>query len=353
MDQESANYVKENVSQEKWEEIINHIPRMPSGLNEENLEYLNDILKVDEENPEFDVGALLVKLYEDHLHLRKSDLGNSEKGLMIQILVYVIESFEFWSKVNDPAETTYTRKFADLSEILYRGTNITADDGGHVCAETTSQRNMNEMKYASSSSASATSTTSTSSVTTTTTTGNHSGLKIDLIVKGNITKTDYSCNEWKSKDSGDQTNLQQQAKNLKANICLLNKLHAVTSNEGSMPVFCMDWIGAFGYLYSLTRFENVVVAKHYSDLMIPLQKEVLNIFADTVKVLFCWKNHNTSVDRDVARGRTVNRRADVLGAMRSTLTSTIVSSSHIDVMPSPKLQPSRSNSRKRSHDSEE
>lgn len=349
MDGETATLIKENISASKWDQLSAPAV-MPEGPSQENLDFLNDILKVDEENTESTVKGLLIKLNDEYSRLLKEDKENSERGLMVQILEYVLKTLQQWEKSGDPAEVTYTRKFAEIMEILLRGTKITAGDGEKVCDATVNQRPL-----------SSTSTTHTSS-TTTATSSNRSGRKIDLIISGAETRQDYSCNEWKVQDSNDDTNLQQQAKNIKVNACLLNQVCTVTSNS-QHTINAMDWIGAFGYIYALKIFENVFIVQHVSDLMIPTQKEVLNVFATTVRCLFSWKKQLIEMDRAVARSKIVRRSTDILGVLRtagpSSTTTAITSnsnnnnSSHTDVMISPKLQSTRSNSRKRPYDSEE
>jgi hypothetical protein len=313
--------------------------------------FIDDLLKVNEEDPVFSVNELLIKIHRECLQLHELKQEESERGLLLKMLEKIVLSFEFWGKQDNAAENTYNRKFTELMEVLFCGTSITVDDGEKVCAATADERYGNEIRGSSSSTMA-----STTTANNTNNTGNR-GHKIDLIVRGIRNKVDYSCNEWKTKGTSDATNTQQQAKNIKVNCCLLKCINNVLGND-SAEIFCMDWVGGFGYLYHVKMVGEVFVIKHTIDLMMPLQAEVLNLFATTIKTMFSWKAHLLSMDRRVTRSRIINKNNDVLGALRpsrpstsvsttsssaATVTTTITtnSSTNNNIMVSPKLAPRR------------
>ncbi|KAG0168055.1 hypothetical protein DFQ30_005353 [Apophysomyces sp. BC1015] len=170
------------------------------------------------------------------------------------------------------SELTFYRKIAHIFDSILDDTNLVQKDGETMSSTSKDICRANakafENKYCM------------------------SGRRIDLLIESN--DVELSTNEWK-KEVPLGVSLKQQSKYIRMNKALLSKwlTYPVTDNMVSrLATLLMDWIGHIGYMFSVSPYQDVYVARHFANLQYPLYVADIPNFITALDALYAWKNHH-------------------------------------------------------------
>ncbi|KAG1137175.1 hypothetical protein G6F37_011420 [Rhizopus arrhizus] len=235
------------------------------GISEVSLGLMEEVIAIK------DVDQMLSFIYEKKSQMAKQKKRLSEEFIMLSILERVVENFNLWDSSTKGSELTFYRRFAELLDLLFNGTDIKIADGetGSKSSKTTIEINK--------------------ALFHTSNTSPTYPRKIDLLLKLNESTTvELSSSEWKKSSVSEAIILKQQTKNLKTNACILSTLHSLYGSQFK-DVLAMDWIGNVGYLYRIEKDDQVFIASQIDSLIIPENVETFGLFKNTLKNLFKLK----------------------------------------------------------------
>ncbi|KAI7855936.1 hypothetical protein BDC45DRAFT_80821 [Circinella umbellata] len=176
---------------------------------------------------------------------------------------------------NDHSETYFYRRFAQILDIVTRDTNLDFNDDEQVCEASTDIVKLNK-RFG----------------------GNNNnikplGRKIDLIIAGQDIQ--LSTNEWKKHNVAASTVVRQQSKNIRMNKAILSSLMKYDiplDQQKHIFSLGMDWKGNTGYMYTISSYQDVYIARGVGALIIPnTLNDIANIY-DTLDLLYKWKHHH-------------------------------------------------------------
>ncbi|KAG1449079.1 hypothetical protein G6F56_008756 [Rhizopus delemar] len=218
-----------------------------------------------------DVDEKLLFIYEKKSQMAKQKKKSSEEFTMLNILNRVVDNFNLWGSSTNNSELTSYRRFAELLDILFNGTDVKVADGE---TRSKSSKNVIEINKA---------------LFHTSDTPSIHPRKIDLLLKLNeYTTVQLSSSEWKKSSVSEVVILKQQTKNLKTNACILSTLRSLYGSQFK-DALAMDWIGNVGYLYRIEKDDQEFIASQIDSLIIPENVETFGSFKNTLKNLFKLK----------------------------------------------------------------
>ncbi|KAI8638767.1 hypothetical protein BD408DRAFT_422522 [Parasitella parasitica] len=115
------------------------------------------------------------------------------------------------------------------------------------------------------------------------------GRKIDLIIKGS--EVEMCSSEWKKPSTTAKIIEQQRIKNIRTNSAMLHKLSKLVGHD-NLFLLGMDWVGFIGVMFSLTQVSDVHCVNIVGDLVLPQTMNVLEMFKNTLNLLYMFKQHN-------------------------------------------------------------
>ncbi|ORZ11501.1 hypothetical protein BCR42DRAFT_100629 [Absidia repens] len=62
-----------------------------------------------------------------------------------------------------------------------------------------------------------------------------------------------------------------------------------------LSTLAMDWIGSAGYMFSVSQYKDVFVARTFANLELPTYVANIPDFIDTLDALYVWKNHHCAM----------------------------------------------------------
>ncbi|CAO3588661.1 unnamed protein product [Absidia cylindrospora] len=117
--------------------------------------------------------------------------------------------------------------------------------------------------------------------------------RIEMVME--VNDIELSINEWKKKDTDVSVSRQHQSQTIRMNKALLTKWMTYSVPEERMPTLAtlaMDWIGPVGYMFTVSPYQDVFVARLFSTLDLPSYVANLPDFIDTLDALYVWKHHH-------------------------------------------------------------
>jgi hypothetical protein len=216
---------------------------------------------------QFDKTCQGVTTLLDDLKAAETD-KSSEYYKLLRIVSNMVTNFKVWKLEDDKtfklAEKTYERKFTEILEVLLEDEDVHIFDGELVFEETQEMITMQgKIDF---------------------------GRKIDIIAKSryNDVNLELSSIEFKVQGADDTTFLQQQSKNTRTNLCILNKINSISSKLNS--ILYMDWRGRGGYLALIHQDNDIAISQYVDRLYIPKNLMELVSCEKTIQNLWMWKD---------------------------------------------------------------
>lgn len=247
------------------QEGLTSTPLELKGISEVTLGLMEEVIAIK------DVDEMLSFIYEKKSQMAKQKKRASEEFIMLNILERVVENFNLWGSSANNSELTFYRRFAELLDILFNGTDVKIADGETGSKSSKTAIEINKALFHTSD------------------TSSTYPRKIDLLLKLNeYTTVELSSSEWKKSSVSEAVILKQQTKNLKTNACILSTLRSLYGSQFK-DVLAMDWIGNVGYLYRIEKDDQVFIASQIDSLIIPENVETFGLFKNILKNLFKLK----------------------------------------------------------------
>lgn len=82
-------------------------------------------------------------------------------------------------------------------------------------------------------------------------------------------------------------------------------------------VLAMDWIGVCGYLFTVKKFNNVHVAHHVGDFVLPASSSSFRDFQATLDLLFSFRNHHINLRKIIEPAEQRQRALKTLRSYRN------------------------------------
>jgi hypothetical protein len=241
------------------------IPLELKDISEVTLGLMEEVISIR------DVDEMLSFIYEKKSQMAKQRKRSSEEFIMLNMLERVVENFSLWNSSTKDSELTFYRRFAELLDILFNGTDVKIADGETGSKSSKTAIEINKALFHTSD------------------TSPTYPRKIDLLLKLNESTTvELSSSEWKKSSVSEAIILKQQTKNLKTNTCILSTLRSLYGSQFK-DVLAMDWVGNVGYLYRIEKGDQVFIASQIDSLIIPENVETFGLFKNTLKNLFKLK----------------------------------------------------------------
>lgn len=171
-----------------------------------------------------------------------------------------------WKKEEKLSENTYLRKFAEITDTLFKKTNLIIKDGETVCEASKRMQIINECDVTF-------------------------GRRLDLIVtseQDDERDIELCSLEFKKGDASYITLLCQQSKNLRINACILNEIHLLTLEE-NISIAYLDFSGRNAYISQLFKMNNQFVAHEVGRVVIIKSLLELEKLRETMLNLMKWK----------------------------------------------------------------
>ncbi|KAI8380045.1 hypothetical protein BD560DRAFT_388260 [Blakeslea trispora] len=256
-----------------WDAVKNSkINHMEKDFNRMD-ELLQTIINEGKDNE----GMISFKSLRLSVVLKKAEALRSDNGEMLQALdiIELVIQNATRKKSDSDSEISSYRKAAAILDILLQDSFISLVDGETTCKTSKNIAKHHEDIFGSNIPLS-----------------RGFGRRIDLLLSAN--NVEMSTNEWKRKSATKEQCLTQQIKNIRMNKAILSKLHELPLeiNEPHLYTLGMDWIGQRGYMVSIQKTDNIYIARHKCNLMIPECLEQLPLFINTMKELYNWKDHH-------------------------------------------------------------
>ncbi|RCH79635.1 hypothetical protein CU098_002060 [Rhizopus stolonifer] len=105
------------------QEGLTSTPLELKGINEVTLGLMEEVIAIK------DVDEMLSFIYEKKSQMAKQKKRASEEFIMLNILERVVENFNLWGSSANNSELTFYRRFAELLDILFNGTDVKIADG--------------------------------------------------------------------------------------------------------------------------------------------------------------------------------------------------------------------------------
>ncbi|KAG1050696.1 hypothetical protein G6F43_007051 [Rhizopus delemar] len=210
-----SNFNKINPAIEEvlYEQLSNQagplsIPLELKGISEVSLSLAEEVMSIK------DVDEMLSFIYKQKSQMAKQKKRSSEEFIMLNILERVVENFGLWGLSTKDSELNFYRRFAELLDILFIGTDIRIADGKTGSKSSKTAIKVNKALFHTSDISSA------------------YPRKINLLLKLNESITvELSSNEWKKLSVSRDVILKQQTKNLKINVCILSTLRSLYGSQ--------------------------------------------------------------------------------------------------------------------------
>ncbi|CAO3626604.1 unnamed protein product [Cunninghamella echinulata] len=259
----------------------------------DNFDLHNDTLKslmIEIKNIYAKSGINGIKIFIHKSNLQayesKTDVKSSLTLITLDILDHIINMIKYSSWDNE-SESGYIEYWKPIFKTLFRDTIINIKSGETACVASKIDRQMNEFEYGS---------TSKSII----------GRKIDLIFFTDIDGEKYELlsAEFKPSNVSDMVKRIQQNKNLRLNKSIMTKLMYDTGDDG-ICVIGMDVVGLNGFMYSLSKYQDMVVAVKCTknDMFLPRDEIEFEDFLATdilIPMLFNFKAHLLKLYRQTA-----------------------------------------------------
>ncbi|KAI7904361.1 uncharacterized protein BX663DRAFT_340006 [Cokeromyces recurvatus] len=255
-----------------WQKISNTSIELCPGMSEEEKKLYNTIIQrsKDDCNDKIDLLQLRLNIVLEKANMIQSSQTNNLKLLDIMEIV-TKNCTDDITKINKKeSETTCYRKLAKILDELLEGTNLDMLDGEITC-EATKIIAKEQAKIFSN----------------TIRLSRSFGRRIDLILSAK--EIELSANEWKKEKTVITQSLKQQNKNLRVNKAILTHVEKLPL-ENEIFIIGMDWTGFMGYMFGLKHLEDIYIAKHISNLIIPKYSCQISSFIETLDRLYSWKN---------------------------------------------------------------
>ncbi|KAG2227070.1 hypothetical protein INT45_003800 [Circinella minor] len=281
---------------ERWLSICSSTIQLPTGLPSSCKEVFEQIIKDGRDENSVLVKDLLdIATLKAKLQARTSkEKINIELLELLDIMTAIINNFpehpQKKQNKNDNSETYFYRRFAQILDIVTRDTDldlndlsldillilsVAIDSGEQVCKASTDIVKLNK-RFG----------------------GNPNnikpfGRKIDLIIAGQDIQ--LSTNEWKKHNVATSTVVRQQSKNIRMNKAILSSLKKYdVPLDQQKHIFSlgMDWKGNTGYLFTISSYQDVYIARRVGALVIPNTINDIAKIYGTLDLLYKWKHHH-------------------------------------------------------------
>ncbi|KAF7722249.1 hypothetical protein EC973_003499 [Apophysomyces ossiformis] len=298
-----------------WRRVSAIDTTLPPGLSPSLQAFYRDLIRRGR-NPagKLDDRLLQLAVAKERVLLLENRNLDTEKLQVLDVVDMVVKHCQYNSssnKVANDSELTFYRKFCKILDELLLGTNLDVLEyvgkrkGSHMCiafdkfvcsGETTCKASKTIMKkherlFDSKSSS------------------NAFGRRIDLILSSR--DVELSTSEWKKATVPVKVSIKQQGKNIRMNKAILTSLLDLPLSDEAMDkvyTLGMDWTGPVGYMFKVSRLEDVFVASHVASMVMPETIDQLPSFLEILHVLCAWKNHhldlkNVIVPAAIAKGQ--------------------------------------------------